>query len=121
MGLKPQSPFEIRKEKKLKRETRNLRVEIRLNFDEKDKIKELANKAGKSISTYMRQTALGYTIKEKPSKEFYSTTSKLNNFIMLLGEMERLLYHKDFIDERKLKDEIAEWKKFRKEIRESFL
>lgn len=105
----------------MSRETRNLRVEIRMNFDEKDKIKELADKAGKSVSTYMRQTALGYTIKEKPSREFYDTTSKLNNFIKLLGEMERLLYHRDFVDERMLKDEIAEWKNFRKEVRESFL
>ena len=105
----------------MSRETRNLRIEIRLNFDEKDKIQKLADKTGKNISTYMRQTALNYKIKEKPSKEFYETTKKLNNFIKLLGEMERLLYHKDFIDERLLNEEIAEWKNFRKTIRESFL
>lgn len=105
----------------MSRETRNLRVEIRMNFDEKDKIKELADKVGKSVSTYMRQTALGYTIKEKPSREFYETMKKLNNFIKLLGEMERLLYHKGFIDERLLEEQYAEMKKFRKEIRESFL
>ena len=69
----------------------------------------------------MRQTALGYTIKEKPSKEFYEAMKKLNSFIKLLGETERLLYHKGFIDERMFEEEFAGWKDLRKEIRESFL
>lgn len=38
-----------------------------------------------------------------------------------LTELERLLYHKNFIDERILNNEIAEWRKFRTEIRDRFL
>ena len=105
----------------MERETRDTRVEIRMNFEEKEKIKRLANLCGKTISTYMRQTALNYPIKEKPSKEFYKVTNQISSIIKLLNEMERLLYHKNFIDERLLNEQITEWKNFRKEVRDSFL
>ncbi len=38
-----------------------------------------------------------------------------------LDELERLLYHKNFIDERTLNNEINEWRKFRLEIKEKYL
>ena len=38
-----------------------------------------------------------------------------------LSELERLLYHRNFIDERILKNEIAEWRKFRTQIRDRYL
>ena len=64
----------------------------------------------------------GCEIKEKPDKEFYDITIKqMGKFLRTLSELERLLYHKKFIDERKLKNEIIEWRKFRMEIKERFL
>lgn len=38
-----------------------------------------------------------------------------------LDELERLLYHKNFIDERVLNKEIKEWRKFRLDIKEKYL
>ena len=38
-----------------------------------------------------------------------------------LDDLERLLYHKDFIDERILNKEIQEWRKFRLEIKQKYL
>ena len=105
----------------MKENSRETRIEIRMNLEEKERIKRLAYKTGKSVSAYMRQTALGYKIKEKPSKDFYKAMSELNTIIKILDEMERLLYHKNFIDERILKEELIKLKKFRKEIRENFL
>jgi len=44
--------------KKLKDETREYIVPIRMTFTEKDKIKKRAEKTNKSISTFMRDSAL---------------------------------------------------------------
>lgn len=45
----------------------------------------------------------------------------MGKFLRVLSELERLLYHKGFIDERILNQEILEWRKFRMEIKERFL
>ena len=45
----------------------------------------------------------------------------MGKFLRTVSELERLVYHKDFIDERILNNEIAEWRKFRMEIKERFL
>ena len=45
----------------------------------------------------------------------------MRDFIRTLCELERLLYNKDFIDERVLNNEILEWRKFRMNITERYL
>ena len=45
----------------------------------------------------------------------------MGKFIRTLDELERLLYHRNFIDERILNNEIAEWRKFRMMIKEKYL
>ena len=42
----------------------------------------------------------------------------LNDFINLLKELERVAYHKEFVDERILNEEINKWEKYRTMIRE---
>ena len=64
----------------------------------------------------------GTEIKEKPDQKFYELTiTQMGKFLRTLSELERLLYYKDFIDERKLKEEVLEWRKFRMEIKEKYL
>ncbi len=46
---------------------------------------------------------------------------QIGKFLRTLDEMERLLYHKNFIDERILNNEIEEWRKFRMQIKEKYL
>lgn len=45
----------------------------------------------------------------------------MGKFLRTVSELERLLYHKNFIDERILNNEIAEWRKFRMEIKRKYL
>lgn len=45
----------------------------------------------------------------------------MGKFLRTLSELERLVYHRNFIDERKLNDEIVEWRKFRMQIKERYL
>lgn len=63
----------------------------------------------------------GCEIKEKPDKEFYDVTRQMGKFLRVLSELERLLYHKNFLDERILHREIEEWKTFRMEIKQKYL
>lgn len=45
----------------------------------------------------------------------------MGKFLRTLSELERLLYHKDFVDERILQKEIMEWRNFRMQIKERYL
>lgn len=106
----------------MKEEPRDFIVPIRMNLSEKEKIKKRADKTGKNLSTFIRNSSLGCEIKEKPDKEFYDLVIKnMGKFIRTLDELERLLYHRNFIDERILSNEIAEWRNFRMMIKEKFL
>ena len=103
----------------MKEETRDFTLRIRVNPTELEKIKTKANKAGKNVSDFMRESALGCEIKERPDKSVYTLILKpLNDFIRLLKELERIAYHKEFIDERILNDEIKKWQEYRTLIRE---
>ena len=106
----------------MKENIKEFDIHIRMSFDEREKIKKRADKTGKSLSTFMRDSALGVEIKEKPDEEFYVSVIKpIGNFTRLLSELERLLYHKNFFDERVLQKEIEEWRKFRMDIKKRFL
>jgi len=58
MGNTPIPVMKNERRKKLKDETREYIVPIRMTFTEKDKIKKRAEKTNKSISTFMRDSAL---------------------------------------------------------------
>ena len=106
----------------MKEDPRDFIVPIRMNFNEKEKIKIKIDKTGKILSTFIRESSLGCEIKEKPDKDFYDLVIKnMGKFIRTLDELERLLYHRNFIDERILNNEIAEWRKFRMMIKEKYL
>ena len=106
----------------MKEEPRDFIVPIRMNLSEKEKIKKRADKTGKNLSTFIRDSSLGCEIKEKPDQECYdSIMNEMGKFLRTLSELERLLFHEDFIDERILNNEILEWRKFRMNIKERFL
>lgn len=105
----------------MKQDTRDFIVPIRMSYDEKQKITQRANKAGKNVSEFVRCSALGSKIKEKPDKEFYEVIKEISKFIRVLDELERIVYHKNFIDERVLKEELEKWREFRTMVKEKFL
>ena len=49
---------EKKKKKKLKDDPKDIIVPIRMSFEEKEKIKARAAKAGKNLSTFIRNSAL---------------------------------------------------------------
>lgn len=103
----------------MKEETRDFMLRIRVNPTELEKIKLKANKAGKTVSNFMRESALGCEIKERPDKTVYDTIIKpLNDFIRVLNELERSSYWNKSYDERILQAEIKKWQEYRTMIRE---
>lgn len=77
---------------------------------------------GKIFQLLCEILQFGCEIKEKPDKIFYDVVQKnMGKFIRTLDELERLLYHKNFIDERILNKEITEWRNFRMMIKEKYL
>ena len=105
----------------MKEEIREFIIPIRVSFSEKEKIRKRADMVGKNISTFIRESSLGCEIKEKPDKNFDADIKEIGKFLRTLSEIERLLYHKNFIDERLLKNEITEWRNFRMRIKEKYL
>lgn len=63
----------------------------------------------------------GCEIKERPDENFYISMKQIGKFLRTVDELERLLYHKNFIDERVLNREIEEWRKFRMEVKQKYL
>ena len=103
----------------MKEETRDFMLRIRVNPTELEKIKSKANKTGKTVSDFMRESALGCEIKERPDKTVYTLILKpLNDFIRLLKELERSSYWNKSYDERILQAEIKKWQEYRTLIRE---
>ena len=103
----------------MKEETRDFMLRIRVNPTELEKIKAKANKSGKNISSFMRESALGCEIKEKPDKSIYKLIIKpINDFIRIVKELEKSSYYNKSFDERVLNDEITKWEKYRTMIKE---
>ena len=119
-GAMPQSPYrEHGKEKKLKEETRETTIRARVNLTERKKIENRAKISGKTVSDFIRDSTLGCEIKQRPDKSVYPLIIKpLNDFIRTLKELERVAYHKNFVDERILNNEIKKWQEYRTMIRE---
>ena len=46
---------------------------------------------------------------------------QIGKFLRTLSELERLLYNENFIDERRLQNEILKWREFRMQIKEKYL
>lgn len=58
MGNLVPNPLKAERSEKLKEEPRDFIVPIRMNFEEKEKIKMRAELAGKNLSTFMRDSAI---------------------------------------------------------------
>ena len=103
----------------MKEETRETTIRARVNLTERKKIENRAKISGKTVSDFIRDSTLGCEIKQRPDKSVYPLIIKpLNDFIRTLKELERVAYHKNFVDERILNNEIKKWQEYRTMIRE---
>ena len=92
------------------------RIEIRVKPQEKDKIKQLAEKCNLSISEYMAQRALGYepiTVLPDVFFDFYNKLCQLDNTVGFTPETENKLLslideiHSELLLPRK--EDVRKW------------
>ena len=87
-------------------ENRDYTIPIRVSFSEREKIKNRADSVKRNVSTFMRQTALNYEIREKPERNLIiALTKELRDVERAIRNIGRIAYENDFIDEKELERE----------------
>ena len=84
----------------MKQETREFIIPVRVTFSEKKKICKNAEKVKLQVSTYMREIAMGYEMREKPDKEIiYELIKEMRDVETGIRNIGRTYYKKGFINE----------------------
>lgn len=68
------------------------RLQLRITFEDKDKLKYIAKKTGRSLSTIIKMILDGYQLKEKPDDKFYEKIDRLRNSVSKLDDLIRYTY-----------------------------
>lgn len=76
-------------------------VSVKFSNNELKKIDEMAFKTCRKRSTYIRETSLGYTPKEKPPDDFYEVIKELRFLNNNLNQLTAKAHSLGFIDEKK--------------------
>lgn len=100
---------------------RQIRVEFYLNDTEADRLNELARRAGRSKSSWLRSAVMGYQLCEKPDPEFYRAMRELSRFGNNLNQLTAIANALGFLDVSALTEEIQQWHKFRADIYKTYL
>ncbi len=106
----------------MEKENKEFIIPVRVSYTEKSLIRERANKTEKNISEFIRSSALGCEIKEKPDKELFKELIKemrdIERAIRNLGREAHVL---GFINEPMLERERIKWSNFIVETKQKFL
>lgn len=95
-----------RKKCKISKEPKIKRIEIRVSFEELDKIDLKAKKAGLDRSTYIRACACNCKLREKPGREFYESLRDLRKIEIGLRLINKDRLSNDKVDIKELADKI---------------
>lgn len=98
-----------------------VRFEIRLSYEEDDKLRLDSLKANLSKSEYVRRLIMGNEIKEKPDDRFYNVMTQLTKIGNNLNQISRKANKTDLIDKDFYKNEAIKWNKFMSNVKEEFL
>ena len=100
---------------------RIINLTIRLSPKERDVLQERANKSGVPITSYIRKTALGKSLREKPDEEFYDYMNYLRTISNSLNQIAVKANTYNYIDAEKMNELAKEHKKFLVDIRTKYL
>lgn len=110
------------KGRKMDKEIRDLIIPIRVSFSEKRRMQDRAEKVGRKLSGFIRDSALGCEIIEKPDNEtFYKFIKALRSVERAMNNIGREAHTLRFFDEPVLKKEREELNRLIIEIKKSFL
>ena len=100
---------------------RNIRIQVRLNDIEYEKLLDDISKSDETISDYIRKLILEKEIKEKPEKEFYKVMKQLSKIGVNLNQIAHKANSTNVIDKDFYKNEAEEWHKFAREVKKKYL
>lgn len=100
---------------------RIINLTIRLSPKERDALQERANKTGIPITSYIRETALGKTLREKPDDDFYDVMKYLRIASSSLNQIAVKANTYNYIDASKMNALAKELEEFMMNIRTKYL
>ena len=100
---------------------RNIRKDIMLNEVENEKLIADCKKANLSYGEYFRKLLMEKEIKEKPGIEFYEVMKQLSKIGVNLNQIAYKANSTNNIEKDYYKQEVEEWHKFAKEVKQKFL
>lgn len=97
------------------------RFEMKMSFEELEKLKKDSEKAGISKSEYVRRLIMNYVIKERPDDRFYEVMRQLTAIGNNLNQIAHKANYLNEIDKDTYMAEKVNWNRFMKEIKVKYL
>ena len=100
---------------------RVINLTIRLTIQEREQLQEKANKTGRKITTYIRETALGKKLHEKPSADFIEELKNIRKIQSDINYLIKVTHIDNEIDSKVLKEVNEKMNNFVKDIRHKYI
>lgn len=100
---------------------RNIRIQVRLNEIEYEKLLDGTEKTKLNMSDYIRRLIMNVPIKEKPDYEFYNIMKELSKIGVNLNQIAHKANATNVIDKEKYETLAKEWLEFSKEVKKKYL
>lgn len=100
---------------------RNIRIQVRLNDIEYEKLLDDISKSDETISDYIRKLILEKEIKEKPEKEFYKVMKQLSKIGVNLNQIAHKANSTNIIDKDYYEQEAKNWNELSRQIKSKYL
>lgn len=97
------------------------RFEMKLSYEELEKLKNDSAKAGITKSEYVRRLIMNYVIKEKPDDRFYDVMRQLTAIGNNLNQIAHKANYLNEIDKDIYTQEKNNWNQFMKEVKVKYL
>lgn len=97
------------------------RFEMKMSFEELEKLKKDSEKAGISKSEYVRRLIMNYVIKERQDDRFYEVMRQLTAIGNNLNQIAHKANYLNEIDKDTYMAEKVNWNRFMKEIKVKYL
>lgn len=100
---------------------RVVRFEVKLNYEEDEKLRCNSEKCKISKSEYVRRLIMNKKIREKPDDKFYEVMTSLTRIGNNLNQIARKANSLNIIDSDLYNFEARKWNKFMNEVKENYL
>lgn len=106
----------------MEKEIRDIIVPIRVTLNEKEELNKRAEKSNRPLSTFMRESSLGFKMREKPDKKLIIELIKeMRNITIVINNLGREAHNMGFTNDKVLTREKEEIKELIKRVKRELL